>query len=119
MDNKLVETLAKVMIAAGWADKELTSEERDNLKDLLFQFERDLEPDRDLNSGLSARTSAMFEMYTSAPIDSAERDRLIAQLQENVWSEEDRALVLAALQRMVEADGKTTEDERAVLNETT
>ena len=118
MDKKLIETLAKVIIAAGWADKTLSAEEKENLKDLLFRFENTLEPlNRGTNIGLSSRTSALFELYTSSPIDAAERERLVAELQANVWSEEDRTLVLSALQSMMEADGKITEEERAVLNE--
>jgi predicted molibdopterin-dependent oxidoreductase YjgC len=68
MNTKLITTLAKVIIAAGWADKELTSEEKNNLKDLLLQFQQAIEP-RTLEladySGLSPETWAMFEMYTN------------------------------------------------------
>src|SRR5829696_866977 len=117
MDKKLIETLAKVIIAAGWADNELTVEERNSLKDLLFQFQHEINLDRATNSGLSTRTSALFEMYTNAPISADEREALVSELRENVWSEEDRSLVLSALQKMVEADGKITEDERAVLDD--
>jgi uncharacterized tellurite resistance protein B-like protein len=120
MNTKLITTLAKVIIAAGWADKELTSEEKNNLKDLLLQFQQAIEP-RTLEladySGLSPETWAMFEMYTESPVDAAERERLIQELRENIWSEEDRALVLSALRSMVEADGETTTEEQAVLNE--
>jgi uncharacterized tellurite resistance protein B-like protein len=120
MDNKLIVTLAKVIIAAAWADKELSREEINNLKDLLLQFEQAIEPlNRGTNIGLSSRTSALFEMYTESPIGPEERERLVEELQDNVWSEEDRRLVLTALQNMMEADGKITDEEKAVLKDIT
>jgi uncharacterized tellurite resistance protein B-like protein len=39
------------------------------------------------------------------------------ELRETVWSEEDKAYVHAALKRMVEADGKITEEEKALLDD--
>jgi uncharacterized tellurite resistance protein B-like protein len=108
MNTKLFESLAKVIVAAGWADRKLSLEEINNLKDLLLQFQQRL-PD--------TREFAMFEMYTESPIGTAERELLVNELRDAVWSEEDKALVLSALQDMVEADGKITDDEQAVLNE--
>jgi uncharacterized tellurite resistance protein B-like protein len=138
MDKQLVETLGKVVIAAAWADKKLTSAEINSLKDLLFQFQRDLTlPDvsfghqlwtmisgmdettsRD-GSGINipAREMAKFEMYTESPIDAPERELLVNQLREAIWTEEDKALVISALKSMVEADGNITDEEQAVLNE--
>jgi uncharacterized tellurite resistance protein B-like protein len=107
MNRKLVETLAKVIVAAGWADKALTLEERNNLKDLLLQFQQHL-PDE--------KESAVFEMYTESPIQAAEQEHLVNELREAVWSEEDKAFVIAALKDMVEADGKITNDEQAILD---
>jgi uncharacterized tellurite resistance protein B-like protein len=107
MNRKLVETLGKVIIAAGWADKQLTSDEIENLKDLLFQFQRSMTPD--------PREDALFQMYTKSPIDAAERERLVQELRETVWSEQDKAFVFSALKTMVETDGKITDDEQAVL----
>src|SRR5512146_1087089 len=107
MNRKLVETLGKVIAAVGWADQYLSSEEIENLKDLLFQFQR---------SVVDPREDAMFQMYLKSSVDAAERERLVRELRETVWSEEDKTFVLAALKRMVEADGKITEDEQAVLN---
>jgi uncharacterized tellurite resistance protein B-like protein len=108
MNQKLVETLGKIIVAVGGADNELTSAEIENLKDLLFQFHRSI-PD--------PREDAMFEMYTKSPIDMAERERLVKELQEAVWSEKDKAFVRSVLKSMVEADGKITDDEEAVLHE--
>lgn len=107
MNKKLVGTLAKVIVAAGWVDKELTRDEMNSLKDLLFEFQQHL-PD--------AREVAVFELYTELPIQAAEQERLVNELREAVWSEEDKAFVMAALKDMVEADGKITEDEQTILD---
>lgn len=107
MNTKLVETLVKVIVAAGWADKELTLEERNNLKDLLLQFRHHLPDDGE---------APILEMYTESPIQAAEQERLVNELREAIWTEEDKALVSSALQNMVEADGKITDDEQSMLD---
>ena len=137
MDKNLIETLAKVIIAAGWADKKMTSEEAESLKDLLLQFQHEITFSFNLgdelwaadsgfyldstndNSGLTSRQQALFDMYTESPIDTAEREQLTNELREAIWSEEDKTFVLSALKKMVEADGKITDDEQAVLNSIT
>jgi uncharacterized tellurite resistance protein B-like protein len=116
MDKKLIETLAKVIVAAGWADGKLSPKEINSLKDLLFQFQEYFLSSGDVKFGLTSNQWAMFEMYTEAPIDATERERLVNELGEAVWSEEDRTLVLSALQNMVEADDKITDEEQAILN---
>jgi uncharacterized tellurite resistance protein B-like protein len=108
MNRKLAETLSKVVAAAGWADHKLTSDERENLKDLLFQFQR---------SVIDPREDALFEMYIKSPIEAAERERLVEELREAVWSQADKTIVLSALQTMVESDGTINEDEQAILND--
>lgn len=108
MNRKLMGTLAKVIAAAGWADKILTPAEIENLKDLLFQFQR---------SVIDPREDALFQMYIKSPVDAEERERLMEELRETVWSEEDKTYVHAALKRMVEADGKITDEERALLDD--
>ena len=107
MNTKLVETLVKVIVAAGWADKELTLEERNNLKDLLLQFRHHLPDDGE---------APILEMYTESPIQAAEQKRLVNELREAIWTEEDKALVISALKNMVEADGKITDDEQSMLD---
>lgn len=124
MDKNLIDTLAKVIIAAGWADKKLELEEINSLKDLLFEFRHamaDVGISEDFvrstgDSGITSGEWAKFQMYTESPVDSAERERLVDELREAVWSEEDKDFVISVLQKMVEADGKVTEDEKVVLN---
>ena len=108
MNRKLMGTLAKVIAAAGWADKTLTPTEIENLKDLLFQFQR---------SVIDPREDALYQMYIKSPVDAEEQDRLVEELRETVWSEEDKIDVHAALKRMVEADGKITDEEQALLDD--
>lgn len=108
MNRKLMGTLAKVIAAAGWADKTLTPTEIENLKDLLFQFQR---------SVIDPREDALYQMYIKSPVDAEEQERLVEELRETVWSEEDKIDVHAALKRMVEADGKITDEEQALLDD--
>ena len=108
MNRKLMANLAKVIAAAGWADQTLNAAEIENLKDLLFQFQRSV-PD--------PRENALFELYIKSPVDAAERERLVGELRETVWSEEDKTYVYSALKRMVEVDGTVTAEERAVLDD--
>ena len=108
MNRRLMGTLAKVIAAAGWADKILTSAEIESLKDLLFQFQR---------SVIDPRQDALFEMYIKSPVDAAERQRLVEELRETVWSEEDKTYISSALKKMVEVDGKVTEEEQAMLDQ--
>ena len=100
--------LARVIAAAGWADQTLTAAEIENLKDLLFEFQRSV-PD--------PREDAMFQMYIQSPVDAAERKRLVEELRETIWSEADKTYVYSTLKRMVEADGSITPEEQAVLDD--
>ena len=84
--------LAKVIIAAAWADGELTNDEINSLKDLLFHM-----PD------MTARDWARLEMYIDSPVDEAERERLVADLQAVTVSKQDKELVITELDQMVQA----------------
>jgi uncharacterized tellurite resistance protein B-like protein len=108
MNRKLMGNLARVLAADGWADKTLTSAEIENLKDLLFQFQR---------SVIDPREDALFEMYIKSPVDAAERERLVEALRETIWSEEDKAAVFSALKNMAAADGEITDEEQALLDQ--
>jgi uncharacterized tellurite resistance protein B-like protein len=107
MNRKLMGKLAKVIAAAGWADNKLTSDEIENLKDLLFLFQ---------GSVIDPQEDALFEMYIKSPVTATELERLVAELQEMVWSEEDKTYIHSALKKMVEADGKITDEEQVVLD---
>ena len=134
MDKHLIETLGKVMIAVAWVDKKMTQEEIDSLIDLLFMFQETLTHQLSVNPadelgttsadfvvdtynefGLTSKQLARFDIYIDSPIDAAERERLVDELRETVWSEEDKTLALSTLKKVVAADGKITDDEQTIL----
>jgi uncharacterized tellurite resistance protein B-like protein len=107
MSNEhLIMTLAKVLAAAAWADGELTLDEENSMKDLLFRLPQ-----------LSARQWATLQMYLESPVGEAERNRLVAELQDAIRSPEDRALALETLDQMMKADGGITDEEEQVAGE--
>jgi uncharacterized tellurite resistance protein B-like protein len=102
----LILALAKVLIAAAWADGALTHEEVNSMKDLLYYLPR-----------LSARQWASLQMYIEAPVDEAERARLVEDLRDAIRSPEDRDLALKTLDEMLWADGEVTQEEERVAAE--
>ncbi len=113
-DRNVILALARVIVAAAWADGELHPEEIDSLKDLLFHLPH-IGPARGVE--LPAADWARLEMYIQSPVDAAERQRLIAELQAAVRTPADRELALAALDNLVQADGVVLDAEREVLQE--
>ncbi len=107
-DETLILTLAKVLIAVGWADGELTHDEVNSMKDLLFRLPE-----------LSARQWSVLQMYIESPVGDEERARLTAELQEAVRSRENAELVQAVLAELVAADGAATPQESAAVAEIT
>ena len=105
-EEQLIVKLAKVLIAAAWADGELTNEEINSMKDLLYGMPQ-----------LTALQWARLEMYIETPVGDAERERLVEDLRSAIQKPGDRALTLRALEEMVMADGEVTGDEQAVVAE--
>lgn len=103
-DNDLIMTLGKVIIAAAWADGEITDEEDSCLKDLIWRL-----PD------VSARQWNELDLYLDAPVTAAEREQLVARLRELTASAEQRDLALRKLDEMVAADGVVSDAERAIV----
>ena len=98
--------LAKVMVAAAWADGQITNDEINSLKDLLFHL-----------PGMTAKDWEEIDIYVESPVDQAERQRLLEDLQAQLSSPADEALALQALDHMVQADGATNEEEQAAAAE--
>ncbi len=113
-DNELILALAKVVIAAAWADGEISPEEVNNLKGLVLRL-RNTGVVRGIN--LSGQQWARLEMYLETPVDAAERQRLVVELQNALRTSRHKRLAIEALRDMMSADGEVTEDERAVLAE--
>jgi uncharacterized tellurite resistance protein B-like protein len=101
--KSVILTLAKVIVAAAWADGEVSHDEINSLKDLLFRL-------RDL----TARDWAELEIYIDNPIDAPERNRLVSDLQAVLVSQKEKDMALAALEEMIQADGQVTEQERVI-----
>ncbi len=75
--------LAKVMIAAAWADGSVSHEELNSLKDLLFQLPE-----------MTASDWAELDIYIESPVGDAERARLVADLQSSLKTSQDKDLAL-------------------------
>lgn len=114
--RNLIFSLAKVIIAAAWADGELTLEETNSLKDLLFRLPRS--SDRE-DRHLTNEEWALLDMYLESPVSPKERERLVDELRAALHTSADREIVLNALDDLVNADGVISDEERAVVAEVT
>jgi uncharacterized tellurite resistance protein B-like protein len=112
-EKEMMLTLAKVIIAAAWADGEMSHPEVNSLKEMLLWSasgrQREME--------ISQREWAMLEMYIDAPIEAAEREQLVQQLESALRTPKDRESAISALTDIVQADGTVTADERAAVEE--
>jgi uncharacterized tellurite resistance protein B-like protein len=103
---EVVKSLAKVIIAAAWLDGNISNEELNSLKDLLF-----------LMPGMTASDWDELDIYIEEPVGEEERARLIEVLRSNLANPSDRELAMQALETVIEADGKVSEEERQALME--
>ena len=102
-NSHLIMTLAKVIIAAAWADGEIQHEELNSLKDLLFALPE-----------LTAMQWAELDMYIEIPPTEAEQAFLLERLREAISSGADQTLAFEALENMLQADGTVTEGEQKI-----
>lgn len=105
-DSDLIMTLGKVIIAAAWADGEISNDEVNCLKDLIYRL-----PD------VTARQWEELAIYMDSPIGEAERGRLVAQLSALTRSADQRNLALATLDNMTASDGGVSPAEQQVVAE--
>lgn len=101
---KMVMALAKVMAAAAWTDGQISHEEINSLKDLLFHMPE-----------MTARDWAELDIYLEHPVPAEERERLLAELQDALASSADRELAVRALEDIIQADGEISPAEQQVL----
>jgi len=106
MKKETTMALAKVLIAAAWADGELTHDEINSLKDLLFSL-----------PNMTADDYASLEIYLDSPISEEESARLVENLRKALANPKERSFAIETLEKMVSADGKETNAERAFLEE--
>jgi len=105
-NSNVMLSLAKVMVAAAWADGVITNEEINSLKDLLFHLK-----------GITAQDWAEIDIYVESPVEEAERQRLVEELEARLSSPADKAQAIQALDQMVQSGGTVGESELAVVNE--
>lgn len=103
---KMLMALAKVMAAAAWTDGRISHEEINSLKDLLFHMPE-----------MTARNWAELDIYLEHPVPPAERERLLAELQDALASGADRDLAVRAVEDIIQADGEISPAERQTLDE--
>ncbi|ABY35952.1 MAG TPA: hypothetical protein DEF43_18890 [Chloroflexus aurantiacus] len=110
--HPLVMALAKVIIAAAWADGELSLDEVNDLKRLLAELGQ-----TGGQFALTADDWAELEIYLYSPVEAAERARLIADLRDLIITPGQQQLVLQAIERLLIADRVLTPVEREVAQE--
>ena len=105
-DTDTIMSLAKVIIAAAWADGAIAEDEELCLKDLLWRLPE-----------VQARRWDELAIYLDAPVGAAERARLIAELRSRISTAGQRELALSKLDELVSADGVVSEREQVVVAE--
>jgi uncharacterized tellurite resistance protein B-like protein len=109
----LVMALAKVIIAAAWADHDLSNDEVNSLKQLLLR----LRVGTGAEGHLTVSETAEVDIYLAAPVGEAERARLVQELAAQLHGPGERTLAFEALDELFRADGVITPQERAVAEE--
>jgi len=104
-DKKFILDLGKLVIAAAWADEELKNEEINALKDLLFSLDE-----------LTGRDWDQLEIYMESPVSPEEAGKLQAEVLRQIKTDEQKDFVLQTLEKLAEADGTVTENEKALLD---
>ncbi|MHC4733297.1 MAG: tellurite resistance TerB family protein [Planctomycetota bacterium] len=104
--REFIMNLAKLLIAAAWADGELQNEEINALKDLLFNIE-----------DVTGDEWAQLEIYMDSPVSPQEREKLLSTVLEQIKTEEDKELVVSTLENLFQADGIVTGEEISLLEE--
>ncbi|WP_238613329.1 TerB family tellurite resistance protein [Candidatus Oscillochloris fontis] len=107
--NPLAMALAKVIIAAAWADGHLARDEVNSLKNILAELGQ---TGGSGEMALTVNEWAELEIYLHSPVGGEERARLVEDLGAALRGPGDRALVLAALDQMLRADRVITREER-------
>ena len=75
-DRDLILKLARVIIAVAWADGQISNEEINSLKDLLFRLRTSTFDD---SMQFSAQEWARLDMYIETPVGDEERARSYAE----------------------------------------
>lgn len=112
--HPLAIALAKVAIAAAWADGNLAPDEVNSLKLLIAEVG---EAVGGSELELTMQDWAELDIYLFSPVEADERTRLVEELAAQLRGPRDRTLALAALDRLMSADRVVTDEERRVADE--
>ena len=104
--SNVIKALAKLLIAAAWADGAVTNDEINSMKDLLFHLPE-----------MTASDWAELDIYIETPVGEAERARLTAELRSSLGTAQDKALALSAIDALIGADGEISVEERSAAEE--
>lgn len=105
-DNSVMMRLAKVLVAAAWADGQISNEEINSLKDLTFHL-----------PGMTAADWAQIDIYIDSPVGEAERARLVAELEDTLKTQADRDMALQALDSLLQADDAPGAAEQEIVDQ--
>ena len=105
MKNSLEFKLAKLLIAAAWADGDIQEEEINVLKDLIFNL-----------SGITGEDWQLLELYMDSPVSEDETMHLLKDVMDMVSASSDKLLISNALRELIEADGKVSQEEKEFIN---
>ena len=104
--SETIIALAKVLVATAWVDGQVSNEEINSLKDLLFHLPE-----------MTASDWAVIDIYIDSPVGDAERLRLLDDLIARLSSPADKELALQTVDQLVQADGEVSDSEREAAEE--
>lgn len=100
MKNSLEFKLAKLLIAAAWADGDIHTDEINVLKDLIFNL-----------AGISGEDWQLLELYMDSPVSEEETLHLLEDVMAMVSNSSDKLLISNTLRELIESDGNATKEE--------
>lgn len=105
-NSVVIMNLAKVLVAAAWADGQISNDEINSLKDLTFHL-----------PGMTATDWAQIDIYIDSPVEEAERMRLVAELEASLKSQADKDLALQALDYLLQTDEPAGAAEKEIIDQ--
>ncbi len=106
MDKTFAIKLAKLLIAAAWKDGELTIDEINAMKDLLFNIPE-----------LSGEEWAGLEIYMESPVTKKEAEILLKDVVDSTKNAHDKDSVRKFMDQVVKSDGTVTEKEQSFIDQ--
>lgn len=107
-EKKFTLDLAKLIIAAAWADRELNEHEINSLKDILFTLE-----------DIDNEDWKVMNIYIDSPVSKDELQGLLENVLDNIKTDGDKQMVVDTMQKLFTADESTTDDENQLLEQLT